>query len=168
MADVAERGARLDGLDAAPQRLERHLAQAPRLERRRAGEEHPAGVAVPAVQDHRDVDVQDVAVLQPPLSRNAVAYLMVDRDAGRLGIAPVVERGRCGAALQDEVVTAAVELARGDARPHVLGDHVEHLGGEPAGATHAGERLRAVDRNRGLGRLLLADAQLVRHRCSRS
>jgi hypothetical protein len=33
---------------------------------------------VKAVLDHRDVDVEDVAVLQDALARNTVAYLMVD------------------------------------------------------------------------------------------
>ena len=61
-------GAGADRADAAPERLEGHLAEAASLERRGAGEEHPAGVAVPAVEDHGDVDVEDVAVLQPPLA----------------------------------------------------------------------------------------------------
>ncbi len=122
-----------------PERLEGHLAEPPRLERRGAGEEHPAGVAVPAVQDHGDVDVEDVALLQPPLARNAVADLVVDRGADRLRVAAVVEGRRDRAVRADELLAQPVELARGDPRLDLGRDHVEHRGREPPGPAHAGE-----------------------------
>ena len=49
-------------------------------------DEHPTGIAVPAVLDHRDVDVDDVAFLQRFVVGNAVADLpLVDRAQIDLG-----------------------------------------------------------------------------------
>src|SRR6185437_10223463 len=72
-ADVAEAGARLDLAYTAPHRRKGHFAQPLGLDRRRADVEHPAGVAVEAVLDHRDVDVDDVAGLEHFVARDAVA-----------------------------------------------------------------------------------------------
>ena len=99
--DVAEARARPDLLDAAPHRLIGELAQALGGDRTFADDEHAAGVAVPAVLDDGDVDVDDVAVLQRPLVRDAVADLVVDRGADRLRVghvarAGVVQRRRYG------------------------------------------------------------------------
>ena len=56
---------------------------------------HNAGIAMPAVFDHRDVDVDDVAVAQFLVIRgNAVANYFVHRRADRFGEAFVVERCR--------------------------------------------------------------------------
>ena len=81
--------------DAAPHGLVAGLGQA--LARSTGGladEVHAAGVAVEAVADHRDVDIDDVAGLQAPLVRDAVADHVVDRGADGLREAPVVEIGR--------------------------------------------------------------------------
>src|SRR3546814_4288407 len=64
VADVAQGRARLHRADPAPHRLVRGIDQAPRHHRWLAGVVHAAGVAVPAVLDDGDVDVQDVAVLE--------------------------------------------------------------------------------------------------------
>ena len=83
-----------------------------------ADDEHAAGVAVPAVLDDGDVDVDDVAVLQRAVVRDAVAHLMVDRRADRLRVGDVARRRvvqrRRNAALHvhDVVVRQLVELRR--------------------------------------------------------
>src|SRR3978361_2133272 len=41
---------------------------------------HAAAVAKPSVQDRSDIDIQDVALMQPAITGNAVADHMVDRD----------------------------------------------------------------------------------------
>ena len=64
VADVADTAARLGGGDAAHHRLVGDVAQPARLHADVAHEEHAAGVAVPAVEDGGDVDIDDVAVLQ--------------------------------------------------------------------------------------------------------
>src|SRR5690606_8034562 len=138
VADVAQGRARPDRADAAPHRLERGLDQAPRHHRRGAGVVHAAGVAVPAVLDHGDVDVDDVAVLQDlGFARDAMADDVVDRDAGGLGIAAVADVGRDRALhLHDVVVADAVQFLGAHARLHVRGDHFQHLGGQAAGDAH--------------------------------
>src|SRR5204862_4104509 len=78
VADVAKTGARLDRAYPAPHRLVGDFHQAPRLDRRRADVEHAARIAVPAVLDHGDVDVDDVAGLQLLVARNAMANDVVD------------------------------------------------------------------------------------------
>src|SRR5690606_19456400 len=63
-ADVAQRGTGSDRLDAQPKAFVGCLAQSTRLYGRRADVKHPAGIAVKAVLDHRDVDIEDIAALQ--------------------------------------------------------------------------------------------------------
>ena len=92
-ADVAEAAAGPHLADAEPHALVGHLDQAPRLDARLADVEHAAGVAVVAVLDDGDVDVQDVARLEHPLARDAVADLVVDRGADRLSERAVARRG---------------------------------------------------------------------------
>ncbi len=61
VADVAQVRAGPHRFDAAPHGLVADLGQPLRVRRRLADEVHAAGVAVKAVLDHRDVDVDDVA-----------------------------------------------------------------------------------------------------------
>src|SRR5690606_38583981 len=112
VADVAQGRTRLHRADAAEHGFPGHFDQAPGHHRRRAGEVHAAGIAVPAVLDDGDVDVDDVAVLQDlGLVRDAVADDVVDRDAGRLGVAPVADVGRGGLLhVHDVLVADPVEL----------------------------------------------------------
>ena len=76
--------------------------------------QHDAGVTMPAVFYHGDVDVDDIAAFQPLRVRgNAMANDFVDRGADRLWEPFVVERGRDGFLHVDDVVMAdAINLAR--------------------------------------------------------
>ena len=149
-----EIGARAHRADAEPHALVGDLAQAPRLDRRLADVEHAAGVAVEAVLDDGDVDVDDVAGLQSLVARHAVAHDVVDRGADRLGIGRiagrrVVERGRHRALHVDHVVMAQrVQLVGGDAGLDVRRDEVEHLAGEAASHAHLFDFFRRLDGNR--------------------
>ncbi len=79
---------------------------------------------------------------------------MVDRGADRLREAFVVERGRDGFLLVDDVVMAdAVQLFGGHARLDVVGDHLQHIGGEFAGDTHFGDVLGSLEGNGHTGSL---------------
>jgi hypothetical protein len=104
--DVAEVRAGPHLGDAEPQALEGDLAQAPGEDAAvavTADQEHPAGVAVVAVLDHRDVQIDDVALLERLVARNAVTDLVIDRGADGLGVGLVargaVVEGRRDAAL---------------------------------------------------------------------
>jgi hypothetical protein len=138
VADVAESHARGHHLDAAAHGLVGHLADAPAADGRLAHVEHAAGVAVPAVLDDRDVDIDDIALLQPALAGNAVADDVVDRGADRLGKTAVIEgRGDGVQRPGDVLVAEGVELVGRDPRLHVGTDHVEHFGGQAPGPAHA-------------------------------
>src|SRR5690606_12621750 len=99
---------------------------------------HAAGVAVPAVLDDGDVDVEDVTVLQHlGLAGDAVADDVVDRGAHGLGEAAVAQVGRDRALhVHDVVVADAVQFRGADPRLHIRGDHFQHLGGQAAGDAH--------------------------------
>src|SRR5690349_10243243 len=75
-ADVAQARARAHGADAFPHALVGDVDEAARLDARLADVEHAAAVAVVAVLDYRDVDVQDVARLEDALTGHAVADLV--------------------------------------------------------------------------------------------
>jgi hypothetical protein len=120
------------------------VAQAPGLHADIAREEHAAGVAVPAVENRGDVDVDDVAVLQPLLARDAVAHDVVDRGADRFREAAIVQRRGDRLVVEDELVAQAVEFARRDARLDMGRDEVERLRRQAAGLAHAFEALGAV------------------------
>jgi len=109
---------------------------------------HPAGVAVIAVADHRHVDVDDVTGLEALFVGDAVADHVIHRGADGLGESPVVEVRRHRALHRDDVVVAdAIELLGGHTGNHVLGNHVEHVGGQPAGGAHLFLFLGRFDRH---------------------
>src|SRR5574337_1271280 len=144
-ADVAEPRTRAHQHDAVPHRLVRHRAQALRGDRAVADDEHPAAVAMPAVLDHRDVDVDDVALAQRLVVRDAVADLVVDRGADRLRIWRVAGRlvvqPRRDRALDlgDVVVGELVDRVRRHAGLHVRGQVVQQFAGQAARDAHAAD-----------------------------
>jgi len=143
VADVAQPRPRAHALDAFPHRLVGDGAQAQRCWGCAANRIHAAGVAVPAVFDHGDVDVDDVAALERLVVGDAVADHLVDRGAdafgvGRIAAGRVVERRRDGLLHADDVVVRQpVELVGADAGLHQRAEVVEHFGSEPASAAHA-------------------------------
>jgi hypothetical protein len=103
-----------------------------------ADREHPARVPVPAVFDDSDVDVDDVALFEAAIARNAVADDVVDGRADGFRESAVIERGRdCALHIHDVVVAAVVDLVRGRPCNDVRGDHVEDVSRQPAGLAHA-------------------------------
>src|SRR5690606_37629325 len=153
VADVAQGRPRLHRADAAEHGLAGRLHQAPGHHRGGAHVVHAAGVAVPAVLDHGDVDVEDVAVLQHlALAGDAVADDVVDRgaDGGRerdaAGAAAVADVGRDRLLhVHDVVVADAVQLGGGHAGLHVRGDDLQDFGGQPPGHPHLLQLGRGLD-----------------------
>src|SRR3546814_9837785 len=99
MADVAQMCAVADLVDAQPHALVGDLGEPPRQDGGLADVVHAAGIAVPAILDDRDVDIEYVAVLEDFFARDAVAYLMIDRGAdgageGRIARRRIADRGR--------------------------------------------------------------------------
>src|SRR5690606_11733121 len=106
---------------------------------------HAAGIAVPAVDDDRVVDVDDVALFQRLVAGDAVTDHMVDRGADGLRIALVAQARGHAAIVQGELADPVVQLAGGDPRLYVFADHIQRLGDEAAGLPHALEVLGRVD-----------------------
>ena len=149
-ADVAEASAGLDLFDPLHQRVVGDVDQPCGIGLGRPGQVHPRAVAVPAVDDHRHVDVEDVAVDQHVVgslflilagrdraARNAVADHMVDRDAAGVTIPLVADRRRGGAGGPDHIVHRGVEVQRGDAGDDQRRHAIEDVGHQPAGSAHA-------------------------------
>src|SRR5699024_9429199 len=82
VADIAQGRPRPHRVDAFEHRLAGGLHQPPGHHRGLAHVIHAAGVAVPAVLDHGDVDIDDVAVLEHLRPRDPVADDVVGGDAG--------------------------------------------------------------------------------------
>ena len=145
VADVAEGGAGADGFDAEHEGLIGDVHQVAGAGVGFARDIHAAGVAVPAIEDHGDVDVEDVAFEEAAVAGDAVTDDVVDRDAGGFGIAAIAQRGGDGAVGDDVIVADLVEIAGHGAGADVRGDHVEGFGGQAAGGAHWGEVLEGVD-----------------------
>src|SRR4051812_1067093 len=147
---VAQTGARTHMADAEPHALMGHVDQAARLDARLADEVHPAAIAVVAVLDHGDVDIEDVPGFEHALAGYAVANLVVDRGADGFGVRLVtrrriVERRGDRVLNADHVLMAqVVQLSGRYAGPHVGGNEIEHLGSEPARNAHALDLFRAL------------------------
>src|ERR1043166_2456544 len=142
MADIAEPGAWSHDSDSPPQALISHVTQAACLDRGLPDVEHAAGVAVIAILDHGDVDVDDVAGLQTLFARHAVTYHMVYRSADRtwkrlIAGRRVIQRRRYGALLCHHVLMAdVVDLGGGDAGLDKGPDMIENFACEPTGDPH--------------------------------
>ena len=105
---------------------------------------HAAPVAVPAVEDQRHVDIDDVALLQRLVAGNAVADHVVERGAGRFLVAAVHQRRRQGAVIHRVVEHQPVDLVGRHAGHDLVGQHVEAARHQLAGLAHALEGFGAV------------------------
>ena len=145
-ANVAEEVPGADGLDAELHALLRDTHEFLCFRRSLADDVHARGIRVVAVEDRRDVDIQDIALLEDRLlRRDAVTDDLVDRDADVLRIALVVEAGRDTAALADVVSRSLVERCRIDARADEFRHEVECAVIDDASGAHAGNVLLVVD-----------------------
>src|SRR3954467_2120314 len=144
IGDVAEviAGPRL--LEAEHQAFVSDVDQLPRLQRHVADQIHAAGVAVPAIDDGRDVDVDDVAVLERLVARDAVADDVVDRDAAALGVAAIAEGRGDRARFDRHPVDDVVEVLGRHAGDDMRYQRVEDIGSETPGIAHAGKAFGAV------------------------
>ncbi len=145
VADVAQGRAGLDHRQAARQALIGDVHQSPRPGWHLADAVHAAGVAVPAVDDHGDVDVDDVALAQRLVAGDAVADHMVGRDADRLGVAAIAQAGRQGAVIEDELARQVVQAFGRHAGLDVGDQHIQAFGRQPAGDAHAFEVFGGVN-----------------------
>lgn len=105
---------------------------------------------MPAVDDARQVDVDDVAVSQNVVVGDAVADDFVDAGANGVGVAVVAQAGRSVAVLDGVIVSQLVDLAGGDAGPDVRAQEVHDFGVETAsGSQRVAVRVSGIDRDFG-------------------
>src|SRR5215470_13386430 len=146
VTDVAEMRTGTHGIDAAPHGSKTGLGEPLRMGRRLADEVHAARVAVEAITDHGDIDIDDVARLQTLVVRDAVAHHVIDRSADGLRKPAVIQvRGDRALHFHDMVVADTVELLGRHSGHHVLADHVEDFGGELPGNPHFLLLFRGLD-----------------------
>ena len=120
-----------------PERLPARVYHPFTLHRALAHEEHPAAVTMKAVLDDGYVHVDDIAVLQDPVARDAMADHMVHRRADGFGEATVVQGGRYRMLhVDNEFMTDPVQFIGADARLHVRADHVQYVCGQPSRQPH--------------------------------
>ena len=180
VADITEGGAGADRLDPLHQAAVGDLDQVAGLGAGGARDVHARVVAVPAVHDHRHVDVQDVAIqqhvvvaplfqaarnrlvlsLRNGLARYPVADDVVHADAACVLVAAIADGGAGRPGRLDPRADEIVKLARGDARLHQRAHLVQDRRRDAAGGVHAREILGAVNAD-----ALAGDARFV-HRSS--
>ena len=94
-------------------------------------------VAVVAVDERADVDLDDIALLQDFVrGRDAVDDFVIDGDAGRTGETAVTEEGRLCAALFDIVTDPIVNHFGGYAGLYEFSSELKSLTGNSAGDPH--------------------------------
>src|SRR5699024_1379457 len=115
---------------------------APRKDGRLTDTEHATGIAVPAVLDDGDINVDDVAIFKGLVTGYAMADDMIDGRADgagkrRMPWRGIAHRGRSDIKHIGYVIqTEFVELGRGDAGLDVIGQIIQRLGSGLAGGPH--------------------------------
>ena len=106
---------------------------------------HARCVAVPAIKDDGNVDIDDVTIEQFFVAGNTVANHMVDGSADGFGEAFITERGGDCSVFFGHFTAKVIEVFRRYADLHVFSDHVENFGGELSSLPHAFEIRFGVD-----------------------
>jgi hypothetical protein len=91
MADIAGMGAGLDRHNPALETFIGDFHEPLGLSAHFACPIHPARVSVPAIEDKRHVDIENITLAQRLVAWDAVADDVVEGSADRLGIPPVVQ-----------------------------------------------------------------------------
>ena len=102
-------------------------------------------VAVHAVVERRDIDVDEVTVDEHGVIRNPMADHLIEGGATGFREAAVAELGRDRPMVEDKLVAKTVEFLRRDAR-HNVGRHmIQCLGGKFSGLAHAVKSIGVVN-----------------------
>jgi len=144
VADIAERRAGFHRIDPGHHRIVCNIDKAARLLRDFIADQiHPAGIAVPPIQNDGHVDVDDIALDQRLLPRDPVADDMVDGRADGFGeggpvFPPAIpKRRRDRPVAGDEIVAELIQRVGPHPRNDMGRDHVERGRRQLSGAAHA-------------------------------
>ena len=130
--DIPKPRAGTNRSDPGCERLVHRVNQPPRSRLDRSDGVHARGVAIPAIENYGDIDIQDVAVPQPLLSRYAVADHVVDRNAGCLRIAAIAKWRRNRPVVADVLLAESVDVFRQGSGTNFRPDGVQALRGQDA------------------------------------
>ncbi len=151
-ADVTKGAAGFDRRDPHHQRLMGYLDQPLGLAGQLAGHKHPAGVAIPTVDNNGHVDIQDVASLQLfLLAGYAVTDDMIDRDTASMLITLITDGGTGRARHLDLVADQIIQPPGALPDKDMFVDLVKDARGQLSGPVHTGEIIRLVDANAVFG-----------------
>ena len=138
VADIAEMPPGSNSLDAQVQALMADLGQSLRQDAGVSHEKGLAGIAMIAVLDERNVDVNNVAIFQDLfIAWDTVADHVINRGADRFWKPLVVERRWNGCLFVDCVImTDTIEFAGADPRSDVFAHHFQLRSREGTDSAH--------------------------------
>jgi hypothetical protein len=128
VTDITQGRAGFDHLDTAHQTIMGNVHQARGFYRDFADPEHSAGIAEPAIENDRDVDIHDIALDQFARAGNAMTDDVVYRRADRLRKTLVIQRCGNGVVVENELMAKRVQFLGRHARLHVGCYEVEGFG----------------------------------------
>jgi hypothetical protein len=138
-AEISKGSGRFDHCDAGHHGLVGRVHQALRFALGNPDGIHAACIAVPTVDNHGHVDVQNVFVTQHAIAWNSMANDVIERRAKGVPITAIENTGRQGAVIQHEFTCAIVEIARRHALPDFADQHVQAFGCKSPRPPHAFE-----------------------------
>lgn len=155
MTDIAKRVAGFDCFYPLEKRIVRHLNQTLGFARELAGDVHARGVAVPSIDDHGDIDIENITVLQPLFPGNAVAHHVVHTDATGVLIPLVPDGGRCRARLIHHAGDSSVDGPGRRARKNQRCNLIQNMRGKSPRPLHTGEVALLINPDTILGQAAL-------------
>lgn len=137
LADVAERSIGSDSFDAEPYALFGCTDESTIFLAHIADEESCIGVTMHSVEEARDVEVDDVPILENRRVRNAMTDHLIERRAHTLGIPVVIQRTRVRTVLDDQFVDEDIDVVGGDSGANELTCLAENFGSKGTRFSHS-------------------------------
>ncbi len=135
--DITKCVAGLHRVDAPEQRIVGDLYQPLRPPRKFARDIHPACIAIPAINDHRDIDVENITVFQSLIARYSMTHDVIDADTARVLIAFVADRRRRRASFIDHACDSRIDVTRCGPRKYKWCDVIKNARGKVPCLAHA-------------------------------
>src|SRR5689334_3562970 len=108
-------------------------------------------IPYPAVLDDTDIQLHDVAILNPALTADAVNDLVIQRDANVAGknpmTKPIAEERALHPRFRHEISGCFIDFLGRNARPNDFAESVEHVAGGATSYPHFFDLAPALDRN---------------------
>ena len=139
MTDIAKRIARFDRLDPFEQGIMGHLDQTFGFARQCTGHIHPAGIAIPTIDDHGHIDVQNITIFDALISGNTVADHVIDRNTAGVQIAFIANRGRDHPMRRNHIGDHPVNLSRGLPNGDIRNDVIQNGRSDAPSLFHTGK-----------------------------